>query len=150
MRLLQDWNDRAGPEYDEDSGLVQEDEWQSCEGSVYGLFLIPHSSTTVFMAFCAPPLSIWVVACWIVLRWPFALGNTMDDGAFSRVHLMPARSDPAVAQYDLCGLCPGGYEPFCALHQYHRSEETTPFQVEVPWNRWSIKKHDSVVFVLPR
>lgn len=38
-------------------------------------FLIPHSSTTVFMAFCVPPLSIWVVACWMVLRLPFVLGN---------------------------------------------------------------------------
>lgn len=26
-------------------------------------FLMPHSATTIFMAFWAPPLSIWVVAC---------------------------------------------------------------------------------------
>lgn len=26
-------------------------------------FLMPHSATTVFMAFWAPPRSIWVVAC---------------------------------------------------------------------------------------
>jgi hypothetical protein len=76
VQWLQDWNDRAELEYDEGSVLVQEDGWQSCgEGSEYGLFLIPHSSTTVFMAFCAPPLSIWVVACWMVLRLPFVLGN---------------------------------------------------------------------------
>ena len=45
------------------------------KGVYMDFFLIPHSSTTVFMAFCAPPLSIWVVAFWIVLRLPFALGN---------------------------------------------------------------------------
>ena len=50
----------------------------------------------------------------------------MDDDAFSRVREMLARSDPAVAQCDLCGLCPGGYEPFCALHRYRRPEETMP------------------------
>ncbi len=26
-------------------------------------FLMPYSATTIFMAFWAPPLSIWVVAC---------------------------------------------------------------------------------------
>ena len=45
------------------------------KGVYMDFFLIPHSSTTVFMAFCAPPLSIWVVAFWIVLRLPFALGE---------------------------------------------------------------------------
>jgi len=39
-------------------------------------FLMPQSSTTVFMAFCVPPLFMWVLACWIVLREPFALGNS--------------------------------------------------------------------------
>ena len=35
-------------------------------------------------------------------------------------------------------------------NRYHRSEETMPLQGEVPSNRWSIKKRDSAVSVLPR
>jgi len=151
--LSWDWHGRGEPGYDEDLSRVQGDEWRNCaEGSVYGLFFNATFCNHHFHGFLCTSsihMSCCLLNCFkraIGIR-KYQLWMTM----FSPECPQSQQSEIRQGYQSVFNvLSHGGYELVYARHQYHRLEEIMLLLNEDPLNRWLIKKHDSVIFVLPQ